>query len=298
MRPFPKQIASGVLALAAILLMTGCFATESSSTPPPSESGDQVSLGIRMGVGGVNALGKSATITLDKLILVLTSSANDTIRDTITSSTTPALSTVSTTAQVISKNYSLKALRSWKIVATSKDTRDSVIHRDSATVPAMYAGDVAAVNLSLSSRFSMYEAKFLSLPDSIRSAGDTLVKQYLCIKRLVLKVDGTAVRDSTTPNTCFADGATHTLAYDYVTVGSHSVQMLAYIASGTMGSWSSTSPVYSGSRTVAVGAGLDSTLAITLDWVGPTTGTGSLSATLGKVGKITINGTLPGTVIP
>jgi hypothetical protein len=47
-----------------------------------------------------------------------------------------------------------------------------------------------------------------------------------------------------------------------------------------------------------VGAGQDSTLAITLDWVGPTTGSGNLDATLGKVGKITINGTLPGTVLP
>src|SRR5690606_30197720 len=119
MRFFPKRIPSGIPALlAAVFLLTGCFVSERPSAPR-AEGEDTFALDIKVGIGGVNALRKSSTITLDKLIIVLTSSSNDTIRDTITSSTTPNLDPVSTTGQNIPKSYTLKALRSWKIVATS-----------------------------------------------------------------------------------------------------------------------------------------------------------------------------------
>jgi hypothetical protein len=231
---------------------------------------------------------------LDKLVVTITSSTNDTIRDTITSVTSPALNPVSTTGQTITKNYTLKALRSWKIIATSRDSRDSIVHRDSSTIPAMYAGDTAVVNLNLSSKFSMYEARFLTLPDSIRSTGDTTVKQVLHINRLVLKIDGVTVRDSiASPGPYFAAGATHALEYDYVRTGSRTVQMIAY---GPMGDWPADSALFRGTTTVNTNAGTDSTATISLSWVGPTSGTGKINVTLGRVGKITVNGTLPGTI--
>jgi hypothetical protein len=37
---------------------------------------------------------------------------------------------------------------------------------------------------------------------------------------------------------------------------------------------------------------------LTLDWTGPRTGTGSINAQMGKVGKVFVNGSLPGTISP
>jgi hypothetical protein len=56
--------------------------------------------------------------------------------------------------------------------------------------------------------------------------------------------------------------------------------------------------LYSGASTFSAVAGTDDTKSVTLDWTGPTTGTGKLTVTLGKVGKVIVNGALPGTVIP
>jgi hypothetical protein len=288
-----RNIAGFLVAALMLVGLTGCFVSESPSGPETNGSEKDVALKIRMGVGSVTALGKSSVITLNKLVVVITSSTNDTIRDTITSVTSPALNPVSTTGQTITKNYTLKALRSWKIIATSRDSQDSVVHRDSSTIPAMYAGDTAVVNLNLTSRFSMYEAKFLTLPDSIRSSGDTTVKQILLIDRLVLKIDGVIVKDSVVTPAYFAHSTTHTLAYDYVRTGSRTVQMIAY---GPMGDWPADSALFRGTTVINAGAGTDSTIALQLSWVGPTSGTGKIEVTLGRVGKITVNGTLPGTI--
>ena len=290
-----KQIAALTLTVVGLNLV-GCM--ESSNSPAaPSTSSNAAALHIRVGVDPVhNVLAKTTTISLSKLIVVLTSSALDTIRDTITTSTSPALSATSTTAQTVAKNYTLKPLRTWKVVATTKDSKDSVIHRDSATTPTLNVADTANISLSLSSRFSMYEAQFLSIPDSISSSTSGTTKQVLHLNRLVLIVDGVTKVDSTVaPGPYFTALATAVLSYDYVTVGSHTIQLLAY---GPMYSWNVANPLYSGSVVINSTAGVDATQPLTLSWVGPTTGTGSLSATVGKVGKVTVTGTLPGTVIP
>lgn len=289
-----RKLAGFLVTALALPVLSGCFMSESPAGPGTIPSDGEVSLRIRMGVGSVNSLRKTSVITLDKLVVTLSSSANDTIRDTVTSSTTPSLNPVSTTGQTVLKNYNLSALRTWKIMVTSRDALDSVIHRDSSTIPAMYAGDTAVVNLNLSSKYTMYEARFLSLPDSIQSATPAQPKQELCINRLVLKVDAVTVRDSTSSGPCFASLTTHSLAYDYVATGSRDIEMLAY---GPMNYWDEEDPLFTGSTTVNVGAGVDSTVALNLSWVGPTTGVGQLEVELGKVGKVTVNGTLPGTVL-
>jgi photosystem II stability/assembly factor-like uncharacterized protein len=203
-------------ALGAALLLSGCLVAGGSGRGKKEAREPVVSL--RVGVGGVNGLGKSQVIRLRKLRIVISSSAGDTLRDSMTALTSPALDSVSTAAQILAKNYPLGALRSWKIMATSRDALDSVIHRDSAVIPVLYAGDTVAVNLGLSARYSMYEARFLDIPDSIRSGPGDL-KQALCINRLVLKIDGAVVRDSLSPGPCF-DDTTHALAYDYLPSGS------------------------------------------------------------------------------
>ena len=125
---------------------------------------------LKVNVDPVRTLEKISTISLIKLIFVFTSSSNDTIRDTLTSSTTPPLNVTSTVAQTLGKNYALKALRSWKVVAEVKDAKDSVTNQDSATTPVLLSGDTAHVSLNLSSAYFMYEARFLTIPDSISSA--------------------------------------------------------------------------------------------------------------------------------
>ena len=288
-----KQIAT--LALLAVgLNLVGCMESSSNLSAPSSSA--PAALHIRVGVDPVHNLAKTTTISLNKLIVVLTSSTQDTIRDTITTSTSPALNATSTTAQTITKDYTLKPLRTWKVVATTKDLKDSVIHMDSATTPTLNVADTANVSLSLSSKFSMYDARFLTIPDSISSSVSGTTKQVLHLNRLVLIVDGVTKVDSTvSPGPYFTALATAVLSYDYVTVGSHTIQMLAY---GPMYSWNTANPLYSGSVVINSTTGVDATQALTLAWVGPTTGTGHLSATIGKVGKVTVNGTVPGVVIP
>ncbi len=291
----PRNARAWLVLATASVLLSGCLSAGQVAGPKPPADADDIVLNLRMGVGSVATLNKSAVISLDRMVVVMSSSANDTIRDTITTTTTPALSPVSTTGQTIQKNYDLKALRSWKITVTSFDVLDSIIHRDSATIPVLYAGDSVGVNLNLSSRFAMYEARFLSLPDSIQSATPGQPKQELCIDRLVLEIDSTPVRDSTSSGPCFAALTTHVLSYDYVETGTRQVRLLAY---GPMNHWDVALPLFDGSTNVNVGAGADSTVALNLAWVGPTTGSGNLEVQLGRVGKVTVNGTLPGTVMP
>jgi photosystem II stability/assembly factor-like uncharacterized protein len=274
---------TAVGALLTALALSACFQYD-NWIGPGSDRPAYVNVSLR--VDGVNSLTKTSTISLSKLIVAFTSSVNDTIRDTITSSTSPALSATSTSTQTIAKNYTLKALRTWKLVATVKDSRDSVIHRDSSTTSVLMEADTAHISLNLSSRFAMYQANFI-IPDSIASATGGSAKDALHINRLVLKIDGVTRKDSS--KTYFT--GTSSLAYDYVTNGSHIIQMLAY---GHLHYWDTTQALYSGSDTLNVGAGHDSTTSFNMTWVGPTTGTGAITVTLGRAGKLNITGALPG----
>ena len=162
-----KKIAAlGLMAVG--MTFVGCM--EQTGTTASSQDAQPVTMSIRVGLDPVGSLAKASLITLKKLIIVLNSNTGDTIRDTITTSTTPAISGTSTSPQTISKNYTLKPLRIWTVTATTKDLLDTVIHTASvSTGTPINDGDTAHVNLTLSSRFSMYQANFL-IPDSISSS--------------------------------------------------------------------------------------------------------------------------------
>jgi photosystem II stability/assembly factor-like uncharacterized protein len=209
-----------IAATAAISLFAGCMATEGGAGKIRNDGPSDPVVRMSMGVAGVGALGKKSVITLDRLEILMVSGAGDTLRDTITSSTTPDLDPISSVDQNIAKTFELKALRSWKISATVIDVLDSVIHRDSVNLPVLYAGDTALVSLNLTSRYARYLATFLSLPDSVSSSNPSDPKQALFINRLVLSIDGVVVRDSAaTPGPYFASGAPHTLDFDYIAAG-------------------------------------------------------------------------------
>ena len=211
-------------ALAAAVLLAGCF--QDSGLSPNAEPStprvvESATMQIRMRLGSVTSLQKGSTISLSKMIVVMTSNSNtptatDTIKDTLkTSGTTPTINSVSTTEQTISKTYVVKALRKWTVRISVRDSRDSLIHWDTTTTPFMGIADTAIMNLGLSSRFAMYDANFLTIPDSISSVSGNS-KQRLRVNRLVLKIDGVTVRDSLRPGFFTALGS-HTLGYDYVT---------------------------------------------------------------------------------
>ncbi len=236
-------------------------------------------------LGKVGVLSKTSSINLQKLILTAVSSATpaDTVRDTSTVTGNAAVTVV--------RSLTLKPLRNWTITAKSMDAMDSVIHTGSTSAFYVKPADTAAVSLNLTSKFSMYQANFNTLPDSIASSTSGTGKDKLDLKKVVLKVDGVAMDDSIA-SAYFAGGATIPLYFDYVTVGSHTITLEAY---GDMHTFSGL--LYIGSAVISASAGNDVTQSVTLAWVGPTTGTGKLTVTLGKIGKVIVNGALPGTVL-
>jgi hypothetical protein len=237
-------------------------------------------------LGKVGVLGKSSTINLQKLVLTAVSSATppDTVRDT---------STVSGNAQVtVLRVLTLAPLRNWVVSAKSLDAKDSVIHSGSSSTFFVKPADTADVSLNLTSRFAMYEARFNTLPDSISSSAAGTGKDKLNLNRVVLLVDGVIKADSVLASGYFSGNQSVNVFWDYITPGSHTVTLEAY---GVLHTY--TGKLYSGASTFTVTAGNDDTRSVTLNWVGPSTGTGKLTVTLGKVGKVIVNGALPGTVI-
>lgn len=238
-------------------------------------------------LGKVGALSKGSAISLSRLVLtaVSTSTPPDTVRDTVA---------VSGNAQVtVLRTLTLAPLRTWVVNAKSLDAKDSVVHSGSSASFFVKPADTAEVSLNLASRFAMYEARFNSLPDSISSSASGTGKDKLNINRVVLLVDGVIKADSALASGFFSAGQNVNVFWDYITPGNHTVTLEAY---GTLHTF--TGMLYSGASTFTVTAGNDDTRNVSLGWVGPTTGTGKLSVTLGKVGKVIVNGALPGTVIP
>jgi hypothetical protein len=269
----------------ALLVHCGKAPTSVSAAGPEAEINATVQSTVVLGKVGV--LSKGSAINLAKLVLTAVSSATpaDTVRDT---------SLVSGNAQVtVLRSLTLAPLRNWVVTAKSLDAKDSVVHSGSSSSFFVKPADTAAVTLNLTSRFAMYEARFNSLPDSISSSVSGTGKDKLSLNRVVLLVDGVIKADSVLASGYFSANQNVNVFWDYITPGNHTVTLEAYGALHTF-----TGKLYSGSANFTVAAGADDTRSVTLNWVGPTTGTGKLTVTLGKVGKVIVNGALPGTVIP
>lgn len=273
------------IGLIAPALLVNCGKNPASLADKGEETDATVQSTIVL--GKVGALGKGSAINLSKLVLTAVSTATppDTVRDT---------ASVSGNAQVtVLRTLTLAPLRTWVVSAKSLDSKDSVIHSGSSASFFVKPADTAVVSLNLASRFAMYEARFNSLPDSISSSVSGTGKDKLNINRVVLLVDGVVKADSVLASGFFSANQSVNVFWDYITPGNHTVTLEAYGVLNTF-----TGKLYSGASNFTVTAGNDDTRNVTLGWVGPTTGTGKLTVTLGKVGKVTVNGALPGTVIP
>jgi hypothetical protein len=264
--------------------MVGCISSPSEGSKASGAKDERDGV-VKSDVilGKVGVLSKTAAIDLRKVRFVLTSSANDTVRDSATAAGFEQV--------VLNKSWTLKPLRTWTIHARSYDAKDSVIHEGSTAAFYVRPAETVSVNLSLAARFTMYEARFNALPDSISSTASGTGKDKVHLDRVSLKVDGTLRADSTKAN-YFAAGQNVTVFYDYITPGSHTVVLEAH---GKLNSYEGV--LYRGEATFNVAAGQDETRTVTLNWVGPTTGSGTLTVTLGRVGKVVVNGTLPGSVL-
>ena len=285
--------------IAALGLMTigmtfmGCMEQSGSPTANNSASDKSVVLNANMAIDPVNSLAKGSLITLKKLIVVVASTTTpDTIRDTVLAQT---LNTVSTlpSGQQIPLHFTLKPLRNYTVTATTRDNNDSVIHTATTSTGVLNDGDTAIVNLTLSSRFSMYQASLL-MPDSLKSTVVGTSKEIININRIVMLVDGVVKKDTTDQTQAFYVPKVNAVVnYDYVPVGSHTIVLEAFGPMiGPDSSWPNTAPLYtSNSITVNVVAGVDQTVATpdTLFWTGPTTGTGFITANIGRVGTVIIN---------
>ncbi len=209
-----------LLGLSALALVTTACLNDKSN--PAGARDDEARLVIMTGVKDVNnvrALGKTSVISLRKLIITLASSnpADSARRDTVLADTGASFVSNATIDQVFLRNYSVKALRNWTVTVKTLDANDSVIHFATKNVDSLLAGETRAVTVDLESRFVMYEAKF-TLPDSINFQLSQY-KEELTVNRVVLRVDGEIVADSThAPR--FEPGSptpiVHTVRFDYV----------------------------------------------------------------------------------
>jgi hypothetical protein len=279
------NIIKALAATAASLLLGACGQNPNSpEAGRPAASDVDGAAQTTVVLGKVGVLSKTSAINLQKVKFTAVSSAADTVYDS---------AVVSGNGQVtLTKLFTLKPLRTWVITAKSYDAKDSIIHQGSTAAFLVNPSDTANVSLSLDSRYTMYQATFASLPDSISSSASNTGKDKLNLNRLVLKVDGAVKFDSTLASGYFSASQVVNLYFDYITTGAHGVTLEAY---GVLHTYSGL--LYSGSTSVNMAPGVDDTKAVTLAWMGPTTGTGSLNVVLGRVGKVVVNGTLPGTVL-
>jgi hypothetical protein len=295
-----KTLTFGLLALSTSLFV-GCMGNDIQGTD------DQyATLSVSVGTGDVNAaakagLSKGSTITLSKLIITMVSNSNnptasDTIRDTIRAGVNQGFVGTSTANQTVDSAYVLKALRTWYITAKTLDARDSVIHTKTDTLVNLLAGETRSKSLSLSPRFVMYKANF-NFPDSLATLA-TSIKQKMTVKRLVMKVNGVTVVDS---SAAFLPSTAYSISYDYVTVNTGTTVELSVIGSLTLTSGTTADTVLYRKTDIAVsaiGPGTDGSQTTTLPYVGPVTGIEDLSVTIVKVGLYQITVETDDTVVP
>lgn len=251
------------------IVVTVLFAMSCNNPTRPQNSNLPGSANITVQIGKVGALAKRADINFAKLCVALSASAETTIFDTI------AISGNSST--IISKTYdNLASLKTWTLKAKSLDSKDSTIHAGSTTF-TVRPRQTTDVSLALPSNYSMIKANFSPIRDSVT--------------RCELLINGVKVADSSFAKQGLL-GSSVQLAYDYLPVAvANRIKMDVY---GNM--WGIEYLLYTGDTLITAISGIDTTLFVKLQWVGPTSaprGQATISVVLGSIGTELINGLLP-----
>jgi hypothetical protein len=298
-----KKIALAA-ALVSTLSLTACLQGEDGA-----QESATTHIRVKADFSALNAssgsLSKGSAVSLAKVIVTLTSNATiptaaDTVRDTITPGE-QGFTNNSTIDQAIDSNYTLKALRNWKVSISVRDTRDSVTHEAVVTPAAnnyVRIADTVFVPFgTLAPRFTQYRAIFSGLPDSVTTGAVAGTYQRTRFTRLILRVDGKIVRDSLKAD-YFNGLPLDTLDYDYVAPGNRVIRLAAYGSLlNAAGAIVLTDTLFVGTVTINTAAGDNGAQSFNLTWKNPNNNNGNekITVTIGKVGRVTVTGTTDGT---
>ena len=283
----PSRLWAGLVFSASALAATLFIACGQVNFFPEHRPRAAAFVTVNLGVIGVDTLKLAKTgisrgpEPLKNLIVTFTSDV-DTIVDTLDDHSKPAINIHSTSAQTVTKKYRLFTDREWKVRAVTRDVNDSIIHVDSLILPFFHDGDTLRVSLNMSSRYSTYDIGVPNLPDSVYDENG--VKRALCVQRLVLKVDGVIVLDTSVAPGCFV--APLEMAYNYIPLGTRSIELLAY---GELDGVAKDTPLFTGNTSlVATNEGGSSTT-LTMAWSGPANGTASILVNIAKVIRVILS---------
>ena len=257
-----------LLLLLGSLLLTSCFDSNSTSTGMNGDFGDAK---LNISTGRVGSLAKLADINLAELQIELSSPGQITIFDTL-----PLSGNAQSNNQAIYTG--LASLVPWTATVQSVDDNGVVIHAGSVNFVVPPGANVN-VSLTLDAVYAMLKSYFFPIRDSVT--------------QVELEVDGGVIEDSSFAVQANV-GDTILLENDYLTTGvNHSITLRA---NGIM--WGFPYTLYQGDTTLNIPAGVDTTINMTLYWVGPDLppeGQATIEVVLGAVGTAVINGELEDT---
>jgi hypothetical protein len=175
--------------------------------------------------------------------------------------------------------YNDGQLVQWTLYVEARDQRDQVIHyKDTSfVIPPL---DTANITLVLSAQYSMLVANYFPIRDSVT--------------RCELLVDYGTAADSSFPKQSRI-GDTVALTYDYLTADPWGMVISHNITLNVYGDYEGNEALlYTGDTNIGVISGEDANYYVALTFVGPGAFPGALTmvVTLGKVGKVIINGKL------
>lgn len=209
----PNLLPRKMLALASLacaLLATGCLTA-------PERAGERTAL---LGVEIVpDPVAPNRDVVLKMIAVRLSSGEGDTLRDTITEggsliSRFPVRLNPGDGSRIVHPVYALDPEKRWTVAVTTRDARDSLVHRDSAAAGALVDGSLRNMTLRLAPRFAAYEAHF-ALPEAAVRRGYRLTR---------VKADVNGSKACATE----AEGQSARLVCDYLPVGSSALTLRAY----------------------------------------------------------------------
>lgn len=261
-----KRIALSILAVCASMGIQSCMneshvsSTNSSSTATAEDPG-QVSLSVDLGPVGV--LARAAQMTPARLEISFVSSMSDTILDTIRI----------VGRSSVAKAYTLPSQRSWRLLVSGYDQRDSLLYSGDTTFNVL-AKKTTRLDLSLDSRHSTVRVNF-PIRDSLT--------------RFVFSVDGVVWGDSSVAKQSRV-GDTIKIDHDYLSASKtgdlHRFSIKVYGQP-----WDVDTLLYALDTSLAVVSGESTGRILVLKWVGPNNppaGQASLEISLGAVGRLDI----------
>jgi len=261
-----------VIVLSSLMIFAGC------SEAPTGFTADTGSADVTIRLGRVGSLGKTASIasiTLTRVIVMITSGNDKGVADTIILS--------GNQGQTVMKTYGKLACdKDWTLRVWTEDAKGMVVH-SGGKIFRVESEKTTAVAIDLNADYSMVKANFFGIPEGISRCELVVNGQSVASETLVQDEmsDTLAQKNWTAENL--------QLAYDYLPTGiSNKITLNAYgVSSGK------TVLLYSADTILTALPGEDKSYVLVLRFVGPVippTGAASIQVVIGQIGTLTING--------